>query len=118
MTLLSKCVAIADKTTRKIGVQSDVRFRSYLDSDGSGGSASFDPWVLRTAVVNKTQKLVKGFDGQMIVCTAVVTFVDPTPVKQFDEIVLADGSTGTIVGVADAPMDASNQTLITTFYLG
>lgn len=116
MTLLNRCVAIVDRTSKRLGLQSDIQFRQWISSDGAG-AGTFTAWTSRQAVVTFAQKLVKSFDGEMVTSTATVVFLDPTVVGQLDEIILPDGSTGVIVGL-DGPMDASNATLITQIYLG
>lgn len=122
MTILSDAVALIDGITLGLGLQASGTKRVTLKSfagDGGVGAPAYSPPLGKKydAVVDKRQRLVRGFSGQMVTANTTVIFLKPSiVVKENDVIVLSDGSGGEIIGTS-SPVDASGQ-LLTEAYLG
>src|SRR6185503_18298322 len=101
MTLLSNAVAIADRVTRSLKMQAQdsqkVTLRSFTGDGGVGAPAYADKKY--DAVVEKKQRQVRSFSGVLTMANATVTFLKPSiRVKPNDQIVLADGTGGEVIG--------------------
>lgn len=110
-------VALADDLTQQFGLQADVTYTAAVAVDGAGKDITPGVPVVRKAIVNKIQKLVKNADGQLVLCQAYVGFLQPTPISVNDTIVLADGTTGPILSIQGF-VDGSNGPILTEVYLG
>lgn len=127
MSLLGNLVGLANNLTRQFGLQADVLYYRFQYADGAG-KKFYDAALARTAVVERKMKQVRTFSGDMTISNAQITFIDPTPVGEFDKIVLpVNGLLDTSVGARDAAqpilgtgafVDASNGAVLTEMYLG
>lgn len=119
MTLLSNAVRLANKVTLGLKMQAQgdkkVTLQKYL-GDGGVGSPTYSSKKY-DAVVEKKQRQVRTFSGELGVSGTTVTFLVPSiVVTERDRIVLADGTGGEVIAVG-GPVDASGQLLLEC-YLG
>lgn len=119
MTLLSNAVRIANKVTLGLRMQAQdgqqVTLKTFT-GDGGVGAPVYSS-KKRDAVVEKKLRQVRSFSGILTTSSVTVTFLDPTvAVKPNDQIILADGTGGEVIG-AGGPVDASGQ-LLTEAYIG
>ncbi len=115
MTLLFNAVRIADKVTKALKMQTRVTLKMFVSDGGKGDptykSSKYD------AIVERKQRQVRSFSGELVLSTSSVTFVNGTVnVGEHDVILLPDGSGGPVVGTSN-PMDEGGK-LITEAYLG
>ena len=104
-TIVSKGIATVKKVTSSLQV--DVTFRAWTGTDRTGGPTYDD--VSLPALVEMKQQLVRSFEGDMVMSKSRVTFIQPItgngaegrrePVDPRDELILPDGSKGTLLGV-------------------
>jgi hypothetical protein len=113
MTILSQGVSIIDSVTKSLGMQGDVKHKMFT-GDGGVGDAAFKT-VNRQAAIEMKQRQFRTFSGELGVSKAVLTFTTPIPITEFDEIYLADGTGGKVMGVG-TPVDATGH-LIAEVYL-
>jgi len=108
-------VAIANQLTTDL--QATVTHRVFVSSGGSGSSQYTN--VSRKALVTRKQRLVRSSSGDMSMSQAQVVFLDPgVVVKEFDKIILPDGTTGPILNT-DGFVDAvTGRPILTQVYLG
>lgn len=119
MTLLSDAVKIANDVTLGLQMQSQgakqITLQKY-DGDGGVGAPQYTSKKY-DALVEKKQRQVRTFSGELGVSHATVTFLVPTiVVSEKDRIVLSDGTDGAVIGIS-GPMDESGQ-LLRECYLG
>jgi hypothetical protein len=127
VTLISDLVGVANDLTQQFGLQANVIYHKFVSADGAG-KRYYATGVNRTAVVTRRQRQVRTFSGELGVSTAQVVFIDPTPVSEFDKIVLPNAGTidtsddardaaQPIIGT-DGYVDATNSPVVTEIYLG
>jgi hypothetical protein len=117
MSLLSQLIGVANTLTQSLGVAADVTYIAASLTNGAGKEVSPSAPVTRKAIVNKQQKLIKGPTGELVMSQAYVAFLDPAPISMYDQIILADGTTGPILSV-QAFIDGSNGPILSEVYLG
>ena len=98
-------------------LQSNVTHESIASVAGDG-TRSYNAPVVRRAVVVRKQKLVKTGDGQMVMSTAYVAFLNPTVVNELDRITLQDGFTGYILNTEGFMNVETGHPVLTEIYLG
>lgn len=99
MSILSQAVKIADKVTKSLKMQSEVTHYSFA-GDGGNGAPTYKPTngTKRFAIVDEKQRQVRSFSGTLVPSNATVLFVGKVAVKPNDQIKLADGTWGEVVG--------------------
>lgn len=122
MSLLSNAVKIANSVTLGLGMQAQGSQKvtlMTLSTDAGIGAPVYTPSAGKkyNAVVEKKQRQVRSFSGDLVMSSTTVLFLDPKiVVAAGDQIILADKSGGLVLGTS-GPVDASGQ-LITEAYLG
>jgi hypothetical protein len=96
MGLLDSAVAIADKITQSLGLQTVVSHQTITVFEGNGNRIP-GAVVSCPAIVVKKQQLVKTANGEMVMSQAYVTFLSPIVIGLYDIITLPDGTTGPIL---------------------
>src|SRR4051812_42550924 len=100
MSIVSNAVKLANSVTKNLKLQSKVTYQKNT-TDGTGKQTASGSAQLVDAVVDYRQRQVKTKGGQLVMCTATVTFLDPTLEVGFeDDITLADGTTGPILTIS------------------
>lgn len=108
-------VAVANSVTADL--QPEVTHRVFVHASGKGKKDFLD--VPRRAIVTKQQKLVKTSSGEMKMSTAQICFLDPGVVmNELDEIILPDGSGGTVLATNAFVDRGTGGPLLTEVYLG
>lgn len=117
MSIVSRAVAIADKVTKNLKMQGYVTHYSYSSDGGKG-----DPVETITkpyAVIDKKQRLIRTFSGEMAVSNTQVMILKPgVTVKEGDRIILKDGTGGPVIGIGGFVDGESNAQAFTEAYLG
>jgi hypothetical protein len=117
MSVISRGVAIANRVTKKLKMQSSVTLKSLTGDSGRGDDA-FSSKPL-TAIVDKKQRVIRAFDGTEKVSGTTVTFLDPGVVVGENDIIrLADGSGGPVLGVGGFVDGSTDRQALTEAYLG
>lgn len=116
MSLVDSAAKIADRITKKLGLQAAVTHYA-LDSSSGSGKRVYQTAAALQAVVVKKQRLVKNADGQLVMSQAYIAFLSPVTLGLFDKLVLADGTTGLIINT-EAFVTAAGTTPILEVYLG
>lgn len=117
MSLISNLVALGNNLAISLGAAADVTYIAASATDGAGAEIAPTAPVVRKAIVNKVQKLVKNVDGELVMSQAYVGFLDPSAVDVHDQIILPDGTTGPILSIASF-IDGSNGPILSEVYLG
>jgi len=111
-------VQIADSLTRDL--QASVSHASYIaDSETSYGEKQWAAPVSRPALVTLKQKQVRNEQGELLLSTVQVVFLDAAVVVTMDDkIVLPDGSTGAILDVEGFIDRGTGLPILREVYLG
>lgn len=108
MSLIGNVVAIADKVTKSLRLQSEVTWEAWIGQSGRGRRAYADPVTLN-AIVDLTRKQRPTASGKMATIIATVTILEAItpneattvparvhPIDPHDRITLPDGTSGPI----------------------
>lgn len=118
MSLISDVVAIVDGVAEDLQWKSKVTHRVWTGDAGKGDDAFTN--VTRRAVVERKQRRVRTFTGEEAVSSTTVLFTAPasvTRVKEFDQILLQDGTGGPVMGVGGFMDGATDEQAYTEVYL-
>jgi hypothetical protein len=113
MTLFSDVVAGLSDVFEGLEVVVNVTHKSYV-SDGGKGDPTYTT-ATRRAIVDRRQREVRTFAGDMSLSSASVLFLGAVIVNEHDVILLLDGTGGEVINVS-SPVDQSGR-LITEAYL-
>lgn len=117
MSVVSRAVALANRTTRKLKMQSSVTLKTFRGDSGKGDDAFTS--ATHQAIVDRKQRRVVTFDGTEKQSSASVTFLDPAVVVgEFDMIILADGSGGPVIAVGGFVDGETDRQALTEAFLG
>jgi hypothetical protein len=110
-------VAIANQVTAPL--QALVSHEaSHLSADGFS-TRTYDPPVLRPAIVDWKQKHLRTMTGDLTVSRASVIFLDPTViVDDHDRLILPDGTTGPILDMSGFIDAGTGHPILTEVWLG
>lgn len=116
MDLVAAGVALANSVTTDL--QATVSYEKYLSTDGAGKKTYVAPVSVK-ALVEQKQKQIRGADGQLSMCRAMVTILDPAVVVSvFDRIVLPDGTTGPILDVSGLIDATTDHPILSEVFIG
>jgi hypothetical protein len=117
VSILSSVVKIADKVTVGLKFQATVTHWSFVSDAGKGDPV--EKKFKRKAVVEKKQKLVRTFAGEMAASSTTVTLLKPgVLIKESDRIFLPDGTGGQVIGAGGFVDGSSGQQAYVEAYLG
>jgi len=99
-------VAVADSVTATL--QAPVEHHAWISEDRRG-EPTFAPLIIRQAIVERKQRLIRAADGRVIAVNTKLTFPRPIeangaadrrePIDPRDKFVLPDGTTGPVLNV-------------------
>jgi len=116
LNAVRSAVAIANTVTADL--QPEVTHEVYLYSDGAG-KRIYEAAVSRPAIVIKKLRMVRSPQGELVMSTSQVVFLDPTiEVSLSDRITLPDGTTGPILGTGGFVDRETGGLILTEVYLG
>lgn len=86
--------------------------------DGGIGTDAYTN-VSRSAFVDQRQRQVRSFSGEVVMCSATVTFTIPgVGVAEHDRLILADGTEAEVVGTGGYMDPVTLAIMYTEAYLG
>lgn len=122
-------VKVADGITK--GLQGQVEYHRYTAQTGTGTRTYVPPLGTRTvlldALVDLSTRSVRGPDGEFMVCSALVMFLNVAQIaaatggagiKDEDVLILPNGQTGPIVALKGFMDAGTSQPIATEAYLG
>lgn len=116
MDIVNSGVAIANSVTTDL--QATVSYEKYLSTDGAGKKTYMAPVSIK-ALVEKKQRQVRSGDGQLSMCRAMVTILEPTViVSVFDRLILPDGTTGPILDASGLIDSVTGHPILSEVYIG
>lgn len=114
MSILSKAVKIADKTTKSLGFQAKVTLGLWKQDEGTN-APTYKTVANVDAIVQYKQNRIAGSDGELLVSECTVTFTNPTTVIRAGDDITFDGKKNVVKSVT-SPVDKTGK-LMTQAYL-
>jgi len=118
-------IALAHETTAAL--QAEVRHSAWI-ADGGVGEPVYAAPVVRQAIVEQKQSMVRNAQGEVVLASTKITLLVPIeglgvvgrrePIDPRDEFLLPDGTTGPILAVSGLVDPDTNYPYMHEVYLG
>jgi hypothetical protein len=115
MDVVRSAVAVANTLTADL--QANVTHEVFQHADGAGTGDYVK--VTRPALVTRKQQMVRSSNGEMVLSSAQVVFLDAgVVINEFDRIILPDGTGGPILTTDGFVDSGTGHPISTQVYLG
>jgi hypothetical protein len=113
--LVRSGVALAKQLTADLQVSVS---HEAVSSRDLRGKPTYAAAVSRPAIVEKKQRLVRDTTGREVMCSHVISFLQPVSLSVEDRLTLPDGTTGPILSIEGLVDAGTNARFYVIVYLG